>query len=49
MRTTELVDDVVPLDEPLAAENVFDATGDEWEWHGQAFQNSESEVDENED
>ena len=29
MRTTELVDDVVPHDEPLADENVFDDTGDE--------------------
>ena len=49
MRTTELVDDVVPHDEPLADENVFDDTGDEWEWQDQAFQDSESEVDQNEE
>ena len=30
-------------------ENVFDDTGDEWEWQGQAFQDSESEVDDNEE
>ena len=49
MLTTELVDDVVPHDEPLADENVFDDTGDEWEWQDQAFQDSESEVDQNEE
>ena len=32
MRTAELVDVVVLHDEPLADENVFDDTGDEWEW-----------------
>ena len=40
---------MVPHDEPLADENVFDDTGDEWEWQDQAFQDSESEVDQNEE
>ena len=48
IKCSSLVDDVVHHDEPLADENVFYDTGDEWEWQGQAFQDSESEIDENE-
>ena len=38
-----------PSRQPLADENVFDDTGDEWEWQDQAFEDSESEVNENEE
>ena len=45
MRTTELVDDVMPQADFVHDENVFAAIGDEWEDQEEALDDSDSEID----
>ena len=45
MRTTELVDDVMPQADFVHDENVFAAISDEWEDQEEALDDSDSEID----
>ena len=45
MRTTELVDDVMPQADLVHDENVFAAIGDEWEEQEEALNDSDSEIE----
>ena len=45
MRTTELVDDVMPQADLVHDENVFAAIGDEWEEQEEALDDSDSEIE----
>ena len=47
MRTTELVDDVMPQADLAHDENVFAAIGDEWEEQEEALDDSDSEKESN--
>ena len=49
MRTTELVDDVMPQADLINDENVFAAICDEWEEQEEAFDDSYSEIDAHEE